>query len=174
MEVPFLHFSRIHDCFVKGFYASDPLFRLLKQTVSDISHNFRVLSDFGGNAHQDALLWREVNVLALLLYLEEGLLQVHDFNIVGSQKVIFHGGSLLGISLVKIVRLRAHIPSDGVYLVGSIGTVLSHDDCTLEFPVNSFLVMTSETIVNEGEAVIDGEELRDVINNKEEPFLVDP
>ena len=99
---------------------------------------------------------------------------MHDFNIVGSQKVIFHGGSLLGVSLVEIVRLWTHVPSDGVNLVRPVGSVLSHDNCTVKFSIDSFLVISLETIIDEGVAVIDGEELRDIVNYKEEPFLVDP
>ena len=147
---------------------------MLKETVSDVSHDFGVLSDFGGNADQDALLRREVNVLALLLDFKQRLLQVHDFNIVGSQKVIFHGGSLLGVSLVEIVGLWTHVPSDGVYLVCPVCTILSHDNCTVKFSIDSFLVIALETVIDEGEAVINGEELRDIVNYKEEPFLVDP
>ena len=50
VQIPFLDFLGFADGFVEGLDASDPFFRLLEQTLSDVSHDSLVLSDFGGYA----------------------------------------------------------------------------------------------------------------------------
>lgn len=76
--------------------------------------------------------------------------------------------------MIEVIRLRTHVPSDLVNLVSPEGTIFGHNNSSLELPTYCLYVISFETIINEGETVLNGEELRNVIDNKIEPFLVDP
>lgn len=92
--------------------------------------------------------------MSLLLNLKKRLLYRTNFNIVGSYEILKHVGLLLAISLIELVGLRTHIPSDSVDLVSSMGTVLGHNNAALEFPIHIFVVISFETIINEGKTVL--------------------
>lgn len=112
--------------------------------------------------------------MSLLFDFKKRLFNRINFNIVGSHKILKHVGLLLAVALVKLVVLWTHIPSDAVDLVSSMGTIFSHDNASFELPINIFLVISFETFINESKTVLDREELRDVVDNKVEPSLVDP
>ena len=104
--------------------------------------------------------------MPLLLNFEQRLLYIGNFNIVGSGKILKHVGLLLTVTLIKIVALGAHIPLDPMYLVCSVGSIPCHHYTALKFPIHSLVVIALEAVINEVNAVIDGEELRDVVDNK--------
>lgn len=58
---------------IELFDASNSLWWLLEEALSNISHDSLVLSDFGGDSDEGAELWRKVNVLSLLTNFEERL-----------------------------------------------------------------------------------------------------
>ena len=96
-----------------------------------------------------------VNVLSFLFYLKERLFDRVNFNIVGSDKILQHVRFFLAISLIELVRLRTHIPSDSVNLVCSMGTILSHNNSPFELSVDIFVVISFQSFINEIEAVFD-------------------
>lgn len=55
---------------IELFDASYSLWRLLKEALSDISHDSLVLSDFGGDSNKCAKLRRKIDILPLLTDLE--------------------------------------------------------------------------------------------------------
>lgn len=58
---------------IELFNASNSLWRLLEEALSNICHNSLVLSDFGGDSDKGAELRRKVNILPLLTNFEERL-----------------------------------------------------------------------------------------------------
>ena len=121
---------------------------LLEQTLSDIGHDLLVLSDFGGDAHKGAQFGRQVDVLSFLSDFEQWLIYGVDFHLIGRVKIVDHVGSGLLVAVVEDVVLGVHVPLDGVHLVGSVGPVLGHNDCSLEFSVDEALVVALLSVLN--------------------------
>ena len=59
---------------IELFDASNSLWRLLEEALSNVCHNSFVLSDFGGDSDEGAELRRKVNVLPLLTNFKERLI----------------------------------------------------------------------------------------------------
>ena len=121
---------------------------LLEQTLSDVGHDFLVLSNLGGDSDQGAELGRQVDVLSLLTDFEERLIHAVDFDVVGRVEVVDHIGSGLLVAVVEDVILGVHAPLDGVHLVRSVRPVLGHDDRALEFSVDKALVVSLKPVLN--------------------------
>jgi len=58
---------------VELFDAPNPLWGLLEQALSNVSHHSLVFSDLCGNSYEGAELWREVNILPFLTDFKQGL-----------------------------------------------------------------------------------------------------
>jgi len=70
-----------------------------------------------------------------------------NFDSVGGFEIINHVGSSFFISMVKNVVFRVHVPLDLMDLVGTVRTVLSHDDCAFKFSVDKICIMSLATII---------------------------
>ena len=122
--------------------------------MSDISHDTLVLSDFGRDSDQSAEFWWQVNVLALLPNLEERLIFGLDGHIVSSFEIVDHIGSGPFIAVVEDVLLRIHVPLDLVDLVGSMRTVVGHNNGTFEFTIHKVGIKFDTTIFDKGQAIV--------------------
>ena len=137
----------------------------MKEALSNFGHDLLVLSDLGWNADKCAEFWWQVDALSLLSDLKQWLVLVVDFDLVSCFEVVNHVASGLVISVVKDVILWVHIPSDSVDLVGSVRTVPGHDDGSFKLSVDVGLVVSYQPIFNEGFTILNGQKLRDVVNN---------
>lgn len=68
---------------------------------------------------------------------------------IGSLKVINHVGSGLLISVVKDVVFWVHIPLDLMDFVGSMRTVLGHDDSSFELTVDKIGIVSHSSICDQ-------------------------
>lgn len=77
-----------------------------------------------------------------------------NLDTVGSLEVIDHISSGLLITMVKNVILWVHVPLDLMDLVGSMWTILSHDDSALELTVDEIGVVSHASFSDQGKAMI--------------------
>lgn len=154
VEVPFLDLLGVSDHSVELLDGSDSLWWLLEEALSNVGHDSLVLSNFGGDSDKGAELWREINVLSLLADLEERLVDGVNLNSISGLEVVNHVGSGLLISVVEDVVLRVHVPLDLMDLVGSVRTVLGHDDGTLELSVDEGGIVSLTSISDQSQAVV--------------------
>ena len=77
-----------------------------------------------------------------------------NLDAISSLEIVDHVGSSLFVTVVKDVVFRVHLPLDLMDLVGSVRTVLGHDDSTLEFTVDKVGVVSHTSISDQGQAMI--------------------
>lgn len=77
-----------------------------------------------------------------------------NLNTVSSLKVVNHVSSGLLVTMIKDIVLRVHVPLDLMDLVGSVRTILSHDDGTFELSVDKGGIVSHSSISDQGEAMI--------------------
>lgn len=70
------------------------------------------------------------------------------FDSVGCFEVVDHVGPGLLVAVVEDVVFGVHVPPDLVDLVGTVGSVLGHDDSTLKFAVDKLCIVALAPIVN--------------------------
>jgi len=112
-----------------------------------------------------------------LFNLEKWLFGILDLNFVGFCKVLKHVG--LGtrlLTLVEEISHGAHIPSYLVNLVGSMRSILGHNNLTFVFLIDESLVILKalHPFIDQRETVVDREELRYVVNDEVETPLENP
>lgn len=154
VEVPFLDFLGVGDHSVELLDGSNSLWWLLEEALSDVGHDSLVLSNFGGDSDKGAELWREINVLSLLADLEERLVDGVNLHTVSGLEVVNHVGSGLLISVVEDIVLRVHVPLDLMDLVGSVRSVLGHDDGTLELSIDEGGIVPLTSVSDQSQAVV--------------------
>jgi hypothetical protein len=163
VKIPLLDLLGVGDHAVELLNASNSLWRLLEEALSDVSHDSLVLSDFGGDSDEGAEFWREIDVLSLLTNFKQRLIHRMNLNTIGCLEVVNHVGSGLLVSMVKDVVFRVHVPLDLVDFVGSVRSVLGHDDGTLELSVDESGIVSHTSIGDQCQAVINGEKLGNII-----------
>lgn len=67
VESPRLDLVRLGDHLVEGLDGLDTVLRLLEETLTHIGNSLLVFSDFLRDTDQHAQLWRQIDVLTLLL-----------------------------------------------------------------------------------------------------------
>lgn len=77
-----------------------------------------------------------------------------NLDTIGSFEIVNHISSSLFVSMVKDVVFRVHLPFDLVHLVGSVWSILGHDDGTFEFSVDEACVVSHSSISNQSEAMV--------------------
>ena len=77
-----------------------------------------------------------------------------NLHTIGSLKVINHVGSGLLISVIKDVVFWVHVPLDLMDFVGSMRTVLGHDDGSFELTVDEIGIMSHSSICDQCQAMI--------------------
>ena len=92
--------------------------------------------------------------MSLLTNFEERLVHRVNLNTVGGLKVINHVGSGLLISMVKDVVFWVHVPLDLMDFVGSVRTVLGHDDSSFELTVDKIGIVSHSSISNQCQAMV--------------------
>ena len=97
-----------------------------------------------------------------------------DFDLVGLSEVFNHIASRLIISMIEDVVLGVHVPLDLMDFVRTMWSILSHNNRTFKLSVDVRLIMTDESIFDQGFAVFDREEFRDVVDDEVEAALEDP
>ena len=148
VQLPLFDFLRIGNHSVELLDAPDSLRWLLKEGLPDLGHDPLILSDLCWDTDQCAKLWRQVDILPLLPDLEQRLIDGVDFHAISGLEVVNHVGSSLLVAMVKDVVLGVHVPLDLVHLVGSVRTVLGHDDGPFEFSVYEILVVSLSSIID--------------------------
>jgi len=165
VKIPLLDLFGVGNHSVELLDASNSLWRLLEEALSDVGHDSLVLSDFGGDSDEGAELWREIDVLSLLTNFKQRLIHRVNLNAIGCLEVVNHVGSGLLVTVVKDIILWVHVPLDLMDLVSSVRTVLGHDDGTLELSVDEISVVSHSSISDQCQAMINREELRNIIYN---------
>jgi len=105
-------------------------------------------------------------------------------------EVVYHGNCGASFSLLEAAGFRAHVPAHCADFVGLVVAVASHNDCVLEFIVDSLLDFVllrwlagialallceaDHLLVDELEAVVDGKILANVIDDQVNAALEDP
>lgn len=164
--------------------------RLLEERLAHGGHRFLVFTHFLGDANQHAELGRQVNVLTLLLDFEEWLVERHDLLVILLTEVLHHGDGLALFALLEAARLRAHVPAHRGHLVRLVVAVAGHHDRMFELVVHGFvnfvlfrglarepLLFVCEPVhllVDQFQAVVDGEVLGYVIDDQVDAPLEDP
>lgn len=87
-------------------------------------------------------------------------------DLVSCLEVVYHVGSSPFISVVKNILLWIHIPFDLMNLVSSMGTIIGHDDSTLELSIDKIHIVAVTALFNQGQAMINRQELRNIVDNK--------
>lgn len=159
VKIPLLDLLGVSNHSVELLNASNSLWRLLEEALSDISHNSFILSNFGGDSDEGAKLWWEIDVLSLLTNFKQRLIQRSNLNAIGCLEVVNHVGSGLLVTMIKDVVFRVHVPLDLMDLVSSMWTVLSHDDGTLELSVDECSIVSHTSISDQCQAMINREKL---------------
>lgn len=77
--------------------------------------------------------------MALLLDLEQGLVQTHNLLVVLLAEVLHHRNCLASFTLFKARGLGAHVPPYARYLVGLVVAVACHHNSVFKFVVDSLL-----------------------------------
>ena len=70
-----------------------------------------------------------------------------NFDSVGGFEIINHVSSGFFISMVKNVVFGVHIPLDLVDFVGTVRTILSHDDSAFKLSVDKICIMSLAPII---------------------------
>jgi len=87
-------------------------------------------------------------------------------DLVGCFEIVYHVSSSPFISMVKNVLLWIHIPFYLVNFVSSVGTVIGHDDGTLKLPIDKVHVIAVTTLFDQGQAMVNRQELRYIVDDK--------
>jgi hypothetical protein len=74
VKVPLLHFLRISYHSIQLFDTSDSLWWLLKQALSDVSHDTLIFSNFGWDTDEGTQLWWQIDVLPFLTNFKQRLI----------------------------------------------------------------------------------------------------
>jgi hypothetical protein len=112
---------------------------LLEETLSHLGHGLFIFTDILRNTDKHGEFWRQINVLALLLDLKEGLLHFQDLLIILLFEVGSHGNGRAGLALLEVTGLRAHIETHIADLVRLVVAIARHDDSTLKLINDSLL-----------------------------------
>lgn len=149
VEFPLLNLFGGRDDPIELLNASDPLMRLLEETLSDVGHDTLALSDLCWYTDQCAEFRWQVNILAFLTDLEQWLINGMYLYLVSFSEVVNHICSgLLITTLVEDVVLRVHIPLDLMDFVTTVRTIFGHYNSTLEFSIDIECVVSSQSFVN--------------------------
>lgn len=164
--------------------------RLLEETLTHLSHGFLVFPHLLGDTHQHSELWREIDILALLLDFKQRLAHLHNLHVVLLFEVGRHGDCGSGFTLLEVAGLGAHVEAHIGYLVSLVVTVHGHHNRALELVNDSFVVLLSlgdvvrvaltfllkslDLVVNELEAVVNRQILADIVNDEIETSLENP
>lgn len=70
-----------------------------------------------------------------------------NFDSVSSLEVVDHVSSSLLVSMVKDVVLGVHVPLDLVHLVGTVRSILGHNDGAFKFSVHEICIMFFKSIL---------------------------
>ena len=189
-QTPLLDLFRLSNHLVQLLDRVDSIVRFLEKTLSHLGYSLFILPHLLGDAHQHGELGWEVDVLALLLDFEEGLVHLHDLHVVLLLEVGSHRNGGASLTLLEVTGLRAHVKTHVGYLVGLVVTVHGHHDCTLEFVDHRLLellhlrrvvaiplALLSEPVhlvINQLEAVVNRQILADVVDDQIETSLEDP
>lgn len=164
--------------------------RLLEKRLAHSSHRFLILSHLLRDAHQHAQLGRQIDILALLLNLEQWLVERHDLLVVLLAEVLDHGDGLTSLALLETGRFRAHVPTNAADLVSLVVAVTRHNYGVFELIVDSLLslhdlrwlasvaltllVEPHHLLIDKLQAVVDGQVLADVVDDQVDATLEDP
>lgn len=86
-----------------------------------------------------------------------------NFDLIGGSEVVDHIASGLLIAVIEDVVFWIHVPPNLVHFVSPVRPVSRHHDGSLEFSVNIRLLVASQAILNQSLAVLDGQELGNII-----------
>ena len=143
-ELPLLDFLRVGDHLVEGSDALYAVIGLLEETLSNVGHDPLVFTDLGRDTNQDTEFGRQINVLLFLLNFKKRLFWLSDLGLVHFQEVIEHPNLFVAVlALVEHVGSGRHFPADSVDLVGTLLTVVGHDDGSVEVTLNVGLILKS-------------------------------
>ena len=168
----------------------DSVLRLLEQALAHLGHGLLVFANFLGDADEHGELGRQVDVLALLLDFEQRLIHLPNLHVVLLFEVAGHGDGGSSLALLEVAGLGAHVEAHIADLVGLVVAIHSHDDGAFEL-VNdrllelallwrvvvvalALLTEALNLIVNQLEAVVNGQILADIVNDQVEAALENP
>lgn len=190
VETPLLDLLAAGDHFIQLLNGVDTVVRLLEQTLAHLGHGLFILTHLLGNSDKHGEFRRQIDVLALLFDLEEGLAHLLDLLVVLLLEVDRHGDGLAGLALLEVARLWAHVEPHIAHFVSLVVSVAGHHDGALEFVDHRFLVLLDlgrvvgvaeaflteafHLFINQLEAVVNRKILADVVDNEVEAALEDP
>jgi len=190
VQTPLLDLLALGDHLVELLDGVDTVMGLLEQALTHHSDGLFVLTNLLRDADKHGELRRQVDVLALLLDFEEGLVHLHDLLVVLLLEVGGHRDGGASLTLLEVARLGAHVEAHIGHLVGLVVSVAGHDDGALEFidyRLLEFLhlgllvgvseALLSEPIhllINQLKAVVNRQIFADVIDDEVETALENP
>ena len=117
----------------------DTVIWLLEQTLAHLCHSLLVLTNLLRDSNEHAQFWRQVNILALLLYFKQRLIKLFYFFVVLLFEVCDHGDCSAGVSLLKLASVWVHVESYIADFVGLVVSIASHHNGSFEFVNDCFL-----------------------------------
>ena len=139
VETPLLDFFALRNHGIQFTNGSNTVVGLLEETLSHCCHRLLVLPHFLRDAYQHAELWRQVDVLTLLLNFKQGLVEVHDLLVILLLEVLNHRNRRASFSLLELARGWTHVVADVGDLVGLVMTITGHHDGSFKFVVDRLL-----------------------------------
>ena len=121
---------------------------LLEEGLSDVGHNLLILSNLRWNTHKCTEFWWQINILSFLSDFKKWLINRVYFYRVSRQEIVDHIGPGLLVSVVEDVVFGIHVPLDLMDLVGSVWSVLSHDDGSLELSVDEIIIVALKSVLD--------------------------
>ena len=139
IEAPLLDLLALSNHFVQLLNGVNSVMWLLEETLSHLSHSLFIFPDTLGNTDKHSEFWRQINILALLLNLKEGLLHLLDLLIILLFEVGCHRNSSASFALFEVTGLGAHVETHITDFISLMVAIARHDDSALKLINDSLL-----------------------------------
>ena len=139
IKAPLLDLFTLSDHFVQLLNGVNSVVWLLEEALSHLGHGLFIFTDILRDTDKHGEFWRQINVLALLLYLKQRLLHFQDLLVILLSEVGSHGNSRASFALFEVTGLGAHIETHIADLVRLMVAVARHYNGALELINDSLL-----------------------------------
>ena len=190
VQAPLLDLLRLGNHLVELLDGVDSVLRLLEEALAHLGDCLLVLTHLLRDANKHRELGRQVDVLALLLNFKQRLVHLPNLHVVLLLEVAGHGDGGAGLALLEVASLGAHVEAHIADFVRLMVAIHGHDDGAFEFIDDGLLEFSSlwhvimvalallaealNLIVNQLEAIVNGQILADVVDDEVKATLENP
>lgn len=182
VEAPLLDLLTGGDHSVQLLDRMNSVVRLLEKTLTHSGYSSFVFADLLGNTDEHSKFRRKIDILTFLLDFKQRLVHGKDLLIILLLKVASHGDGCTSFTLFEVASLGAHVKTDAAYFVSLVMTITRHNDSSLKFVLDGFLVLSwgrldlrvarsldskpLHLLVNQLKAVVNRQILANIVNDK--------